>query len=146
MFYDNAVLCIFSYFPVPAGSLLLPSGLCPLAHGGLCGARASAGDGLRLVCNRHGNNIADSPALNRKHLSLIIIVVIDAAADLLPSSTSMQSIQNLGLALIAMAAGAILDNKGYLVLEVFFCGCICCQYFFVLFLRGPPFQLLFTHL
>uniref|UniRef100_A0AAQ4QWZ8 Lysosomal dipeptide transporter MFSD1 n=1 Tax=Gasterosteus aculeatus aculeatus TaxID=481459 RepID=A0AAQ4QWZ8_GASAC len=37
----------------------------------------------------------------------------------------MQSIQNLGLALIAMAAGAILDNKGYLVLEVFFCGCIC---------------------
>ncbi|XP_062242323.1 major facilitator superfamily domain-containing protein 1 isoform X1 [Platichthys flesus] len=37
----------------------------------------------------------------------------------------MQSIQNLGLALIAMAAGAILDNKGYLVLEVFFCACIC---------------------
>ncbi|XP_030633537.1 lysosomal dipeptide transporter MFSD1 [Chanos chanos] len=37
----------------------------------------------------------------------------------------MQSIQNLGLALIAMAAGAILDNKGYLFLEVFFCACIC---------------------
>uniref|UniRef100_A0A8C2WCX4 Lysosomal dipeptide transporter MFSD1 n=1 Tax=Cyclopterus lumpus TaxID=8103 RepID=A0A8C2WCX4_CYCLU len=33
----------------------------------------------------------------------------------------MQSIQNLGLALIAMAAGSILDNRGYLVLEVFFC-------------------------
>ena len=41
----------------------------------------------------------------------------------------MQSIQNLGLALIAMAAGAILDKKGYLVLEVFFCACICRQYF-----------------
>ncbi|XP_057694962.1 major facilitator superfamily domain-containing protein 1 isoform X2 [Corythoichthys intestinalis] len=37
----------------------------------------------------------------------------------------MQSIQNLGLALIAMAAGAILDTKGYLFLEVFFCSCIC---------------------
>uniref|UniRef100_A0A3Q1JZF7 Lysosomal dipeptide transporter MFSD1 n=1 Tax=Anabas testudineus TaxID=64144 RepID=A0A3Q1JZF7_ANATE len=41
----------------------------------------------------------------------------------------MQSIQNLGLALIAMAAGAILDSRGYLVLEVFFCACICSQYF-----------------
>uniref|UniRef100_A0A673BP45 Lysosomal dipeptide transporter MFSD1 n=1 Tax=Sphaeramia orbicularis TaxID=375764 RepID=A0A673BP45_9TELE len=39
----------------------------------------------------------------------------------------MQSIQNLGLALIAMAAGAILDNRGYLVLEVFFCACICSE-------------------
>lgn len=38
---------------------------------------------------------------------------------------SMQSIQNLGLALTALAAGAILDNKGYLVLEVFFCACVC---------------------
>uniref|UniRef100_A0A672FYT4 Lysosomal dipeptide transporter MFSD1 n=1 Tax=Salarias fasciatus TaxID=181472 RepID=A0A672FYT4_SALFA len=37
----------------------------------------------------------------------------------------MQSIQNLGLALIAMAAGAILDTRGYLFLEVFFCACIC---------------------
>ncbi|XP_056139320.1 major facilitator superfamily domain-containing protein 1 [Lampris incognitus] len=37
----------------------------------------------------------------------------------------MQSIQNLGLALIAMAAGVILDSKGYLFLEVFFCACIC---------------------
>lgn len=46
-----------------------------------------------------------------------------------PLSTSMQSIQNLGLALIAMAAGAILDSRGYLVLEVFFCACICSQYF-----------------
>lgn len=42
---------------------------------------------------------------------------------------SMQSIQNLGLALIAMAAGAILDTKGYLILEVFFCTCICSEYF-----------------
>ncbi|KAM8852933.1 lysosomal dipeptide transporter MFSD1 isoform 1-T1 [Synchiropus picturatus] len=37
----------------------------------------------------------------------------------------MQSIQNLGLALIAIAAGAILDSRGYLVLELFFCACLC---------------------
>ncbi|KAL4647636.1 major facilitator superfamily domain-containing protein 1 isoform X1 [Arapaima gigas] len=37
----------------------------------------------------------------------------------------MQSIQNLGLALISMAAGGILDSRGYLFLEVFFCACIC---------------------
>ncbi|XP_051966259.1 major facilitator superfamily domain-containing protein 1 isoform X1 [Xyrauchen texanus] len=37
----------------------------------------------------------------------------------------MQSIQNLGLALISMAAGSILDNKGYLFLEVFFIACVC---------------------
>ncbi|XP_034722823.1 major facilitator superfamily domain-containing protein 1 isoform X3 [Etheostoma cragini] len=38
---------------------------------------------------------------------------------------SMQSIQNLGLALVAMAAGAILDTRGYLFLEMFFCICLC---------------------
>lgn len=54
----------------------------------------------------------------------------------------MQSIQNLGLALIAMAAGAILDNRGYLVLEVFFCACICIalmavvMLYFVDYLKG----------
>ncbi|KAM6961480.1 lysosomal dipeptide transporter MFSD1 [Aplochiton taeniatus] len=37
----------------------------------------------------------------------------------------MQSIQNLGLALISMAAGSILDTRGYLFLEVFFCACVC---------------------
>lgn len=47
----------------------------------------------------------------------------------------MQSIQNLGLALIAIAAGAIVDNKGYLVLEVFFCACICSQYFLPVCMR-----------
>ncbi|XP_008307403.1 lysosomal dipeptide transporter MFSD1 isoform X2 [Cynoglossus semilaevis] len=54
----------------------------------------------------------------------------------------MQSIQNLGLALISMAAGAILDTHGYLVLEVFFCACICIALmavvtlYFVDYLRG----------
>ncbi|KAI3354217.1 hypothetical protein L3Q82_018751 [Scortum barcoo] len=54
----------------------------------------------------------------------------------------MQSIQNLGLALIAMAAGAILDTRGYLVLEVFFCTCICIalmavvMLYFVDYLKG----------
>ncbi|XP_061829000.1 lysosomal dipeptide transporter MFSD1 isoform X2 [Nerophis lumbriciformis] len=54
----------------------------------------------------------------------------------------MQSIQNLGLAIIAMAAGAILDKQGYLVLQVFFCICICIALvavvtlYFVDYLRG----------
>lgn len=39
----------------------------------------------------------------------------------------MQSIQNLGLALIAILVGVIVDIRGYLVLEVFFCACICSQ-------------------
>ncbi|XP_046853367.1 major facilitator superfamily domain-containing protein 1-like [Xenia sp. Carnegie-2017] len=37
----------------------------------------------------------------------------------------MQSIQNLGLALANMAVGAIVDSKGYLFLEVFFCAWLC---------------------
>ncbi|KAL2095944.1 hypothetical protein ACEWY4_008092 [Coilia grayii] len=59
----------------------------------------------------------------------------------------MQSIQNLGLALIAMAAGSILDNKGYLILEVFFCACICMaliaavMLYFVDLLRGGELNL-----
>ncbi|XP_039253474.2 lysosomal dipeptide transporter MFSD1-like [Styela clava] len=36
----------------------------------------------------------------------------------------MQSIQNLGLAVISLAAGSILDSKGYFMLEIFFCMCI----------------------
>ncbi|KAG7471083.1 hypothetical protein MATL_G00120700 [Megalops atlanticus] len=59
----------------------------------------------------------------------------------------MQSIQNLGLALISMAAGAILDNRGYLFLEVFFCACICLaliaivMLYFVNYLRGGELNL-----
>jgi len=37
----------------------------------------------------------------------------------------MQSVQNLGLAVFAMVAGSIVDNKGYLVLEVMNVGCLC---------------------
>jgi len=37
----------------------------------------------------------------------------------------MQSIQNLGLAAISQVAGIIVDKKGYLVLEVFFCAWLC---------------------
>ncbi|XP_036411666.1 major facilitator superfamily domain-containing protein 1 isoform X1 [Colossoma macropomum] len=59
----------------------------------------------------------------------------------------MQSIQNLGLALISMAAGAILDSKGYLLLEVFFCACICVALiavvglYFLDFVRGGELNL-----
>lgn len=37
----------------------------------------------------------------------------------------MQAIQNLGLGVVAIIAGAIVDSKGYLVLEVFFLVCLC---------------------
>lgn len=36
----------------------------------------------------------------------------------------MQAIQNLGLAVVAIVAGSIVDQKGYLWLEVFFCACM----------------------
>ncbi|XP_037075781.1 LOW QUALITY PROTEIN: major facilitator superfamily domain-containing protein 1-like [Pollicipes pollicipes] len=37
----------------------------------------------------------------------------------------MQSVQNLGLALVNMLGGTIVDTVGYLVLEVFFLACLC---------------------
>lgn len=39
----------------------------------------------------------------------------------------MQSVQNLGLAIVPIVAGSIIDNVGYLILEVFFCICLCCK-------------------
>jgi len=37
----------------------------------------------------------------------------------------MQALQNLGLAVISMVAGMIVDDNGYLWLEVFFCAWLC---------------------
>ena len=37
----------------------------------------------------------------------------------------MQAVQNLGLALVTIVSGVIVDRAGYLVLEVFFCACLC---------------------
>ena len=37
----------------------------------------------------------------------------------------MQTIQNLGLAIVPIAAGIIVDNNGYLMLEVFFLAMLC---------------------
>jgi nitrate/nitrite transporter NarK len=37
----------------------------------------------------------------------------------------MQAIQNLGLAVVTIAAGKILDDQGYLVLLVFFMAWLC---------------------
>ncbi|XP_041120186.1 major facilitator superfamily domain-containing protein 1-like isoform X2 [Polyodon spathula] len=59
----------------------------------------------------------------------------------------MQSIQNLGLALISIAAGYILDDRGYLFLEVFFSACVCLaliavvMLYFVDLLRGGDLNL-----
>ena len=37
----------------------------------------------------------------------------------------MQAIQNGGLAVVSLVAGLLLDQYGYLVLELFFCMCLC---------------------
>jgi hypothetical protein len=37
----------------------------------------------------------------------------------------MQSVQNLGLAVISLLTGLIVDSAGYFVLEVFFLGSLC---------------------
>jgi len=42
-------------------------------------------------------------------------------------SASAQAVQNLGLAVITLVAGKIVDSGGYLLLEVFFLGWLCCM-------------------
>lgn len=45
----------------------------------------------------------------------------------------MQSIQNLGLAVVSIVAGSLLDSKGYLLLEVFFSACLCGKHLYILY-------------
>jgi hypothetical protein len=40
-------------------------------------------------------------------------------------SARAQAVQNLGLAVITLVAGKIVDSGGYLLLEVFFLGWLC---------------------
>ena len=40
----------------------------------------------------------------------------------------MQAIQNLGLAVVTYLTGLIVDQKGYLVLEVFNCAMLCSKW------------------
>ena len=52
----------------------------------------------------------------------------------------MQSVQNLGLALISILTGVIVDEAGYFVLEVFFLGMLCGnQINFFLLIRDDDF-------
>lgn len=37
----------------------------------------------------------------------------------------MQAVQNLGLAVVPLAAGAIIDARGFLIVEFFFILCLC---------------------
>ena len=37
----------------------------------------------------------------------------------------MQAVQNLGLAIVTIISGLIVDKAGYLILEVFFMACLC---------------------
>ena len=41
---------------------------------------------------------------------------------------SMQSVQNLGLAVISLVSGKLVDGSGYLVLEVFYLCWLCGKY------------------
>lgn len=43
--------------------------------------------------------------------------------------SSCQSVQNLGLAIVSMIAGMIVDSGGYFMLEVFFICWLCGKYF-----------------
>ena len=49
----------------------------------------------------------------------------------------MQAVQNLGMAVVTMMAGRIVDDQGYLVLEVFFLAWLCRKHFLPLYY---PFQ------
>lgn len=61
---------------------------------------------------------------------------------------SCQSVQNLGLAVVSMFAGMIVDNGGYFMLEVFF---LCwlsskfCPYFSIESRLYPTYSLIFFH-
>lgn len=59
------------------------------------------------------------------HLYTAIVQFVVSLCLGLISYCSMQAIQNLGLAVVAIVAGKILDEKGYLVLLVFFMACLC---------------------
>lgn len=52
-------------------------------------------------------------------------------------SSSMQAVQNLGMAVVTMMAGRIVDDQGYLVLEVFFLAWLCCKFGFCFTLITP---------
>ena len=43
-------------------------------------------------------------------------------------SCRMQSVQNLGLAVVTLVSGKIVDSNGYLILEVFYLMWLCCMY------------------
>jgi hypothetical protein len=60
--------------------------------------------------------------------ALLNIVIFNIFGLHLFCSTSAQSVQNFGLAVITLLAGRIVDSGGYLLLEVFFLGWLCCMY------------------
>lgn len=37
----------------------------------------------------------------------------------------VQAVQNMGLAVVSIITGIIVDKGGYLLLEIFFLGCLC---------------------
>ena len=58
-------------------------------------------------------------------LSLFLVFQHSRALSLfLSTSRSMQSVQNLGLAVVAQGAGILVNQKGYLWLEMFFSVCV----------------------
>ena len=119
-----------------------------MAHGGPCGARVSTWDSVRHVSNLFFCYLWLAPHLRFRGWSDLkfkegvmlefFLFKGDAHAwsawpmpwhlNLMPlilCVVSMQAVQNLGMAVVTMLAGQIVDGQGYLVLEVFFLGWLC---------------------
>ena len=100
------------------GRIVFHAGQCLVAHGSFSSTWISARNGIR--------NVRFQSFRNHHHLESILIVF----------SHRMQAVQNLGMAVVTMLAGRIVDGQGYLVLEVFFLGWLCCKFIFSLSLSN----------
>lgn len=57
----------------------------------------------------------------------LVCFPLNQKAHIIFSFFRMQAVQNLGMAVVTMLAGRIVDGQGYLVLEVFFLAWLCCK-------------------
>jgi hypothetical protein len=84
-----------------------------------------------IFLNNNCTTTWTSIILQKVHIKTFFLVPLNSLRYICSSYfvlRSMQSIQNLGLAVINQAAGIIVDAKGYLFLEVFFCAWLCRKY------------------
>lgn len=153
LYYCNAFLFHYSMFPYAEldGCGIFPASQFTMAYGVPHHPRASAGKCIWDVSNKSVLSKYDytallivgtvfnlylktnhSPAFNnprntnildpQKVASKKFIVVLQLCVF---SCNRMQSVQNLGLALISMLGGLIVEKKGYLILEMFYLVWLC---------------------